>query len=52
MTKSKKYYRQQKSLKVRDNPNILKEYSPLLHLEKTQQKWLLNPIRNNVEYMI
>ena len=26
----------QKSLKVRDNPKILKEYSPLLHSEKAQ----------------
>ena len=42
MTKSKKYKTQQKSLKARDNPTILKEYSPLVHLGKTQHKELPN----------
>ena len=42
MTKSKKYYTQQQSLKARDNGKILKEYSPLLHSEKTQHKQLPN----------
>ena len=34
--KSNKYPTQQKSLKARDHPKILKEYSPLPHTEKTQ----------------
>ena len=42
MTKRKKYKTQQNSLKAKDNPKILKEYSPLLHLEKTQHKELSN----------
>ena len=42
MIKSKKYLAQQMSLKARDNPKILKEYSPLLHSGKTQYKDLLN----------
>ena len=40
MTNSKKYQTQQKSLKARDNLNILKEYSPLLHSEKIQHNTL------------
>ena len=44
MTKSKKYWTQQKSLKARDKPKILKEDSPLLHSEKTQHKGLSNAI--------
>ena len=31
----KETYDTNKSLKARDNPKILKEYSPRLHLEKT-----------------
>ena len=38
MTKSKKYETQQKSLKARDNPKLLKESSLVLHSEKTQHK--------------
>ena len=52
MTKSKKYKTQQKSLKARDNPTILKEYSPLLHSEKKQHKKLPKTLINDVEYVI
>ena len=52
MTKLKKYLTQQKSLKARDKTNILKEYSPLLHLEKTQHKELPNAIINDSKYVI
>ena len=52
MTKSKKYLTQQKSLKAIDNPKILKEYSPLLHSEKTQHRGLPNAIIVDVKYMI
>ena len=38
-----------KSLKARDNPKILKEYSPLLHSEKTQYKGLSNAIINDLK---
>ena len=41
-----------KSLKARDNPKIIKEHSPLLHLEKTQHKELPNAIINEVKYVI
>ena len=41
-----------KSLKARENQKILKEYSPLLHSEKTQHKELLNAIINYVKYVI
>ena len=51
-TKSKKYLPQQKSLKARDNPKILKEYSPLLYSEKTQHKELPNAIINDTKYVI
>ena len=50
--KIKKYLTQQKSLKARGNKKILKEYSPLLHLEKTQHKGLPNAIINDVKYVI
>ena len=43
---------QQKLLKARDNPKILKEYSPLLYSEKTQHTWLPNAILNDVKYVI
>ena len=36
MTKSKKYESQKKPLKDRDSPKILKEYSTLLHLGKSE----------------
>ena len=42
MKKSKKYKTRQKSLKARDEPKILKEYSPLLHSEKKQHQQLPN----------
>ena len=42
----------QKSLKARDNPKILKEYSPLLHSEKTQYKESTNAIINYAKYDI
>ena len=52
MTESNKYKTQQKSLKTRDNPKILKELSSLLHSEKTQRKGLPNAIINDVKYVI
>ena len=52
MTKSRKYYIQQKSFKARENPKILKEHSPLLNSEKTQHKGLPNAIINDAKYVI
>ena len=52
MTKPKKYLIQQKSLKARDNPKILKEYSYLLQSGKTQLEELPNAIINEVKYVI
>ena len=52
MPKSNKYKTQQKSLKVRDNPKILKEYLTLLHSKKTLYKRLLKAIINNIKYGI
>ena len=49
---SKKYSTQQKSLKARNNPKILKEYLPLLHSEKTQHKELPNEIITDARYTI
>ena len=52
MTKIKKYWTQQKSLKAGDNPKILKEYSLLLHSGKTQHKELSNTRIKDIEYVI
>ena len=41
-----------KIIKIRDNPKILEEYSPLLHSEKTQHKELPNAIINDAKYGI
>ena len=41
-----------KNLKARDNLKTLKEYSPLLHSEKTQHKKLPNAIINDAKYVI
>ena len=41
-----------KSLKDRNNPQNLKEYSPLLHSAKTQHQEFPNAIINDAKYVI
>ena len=41
-----------KIIKSQRQPKIWKEYSPLLHSEKTQHKELTNAIINDVKYVI
>ena len=41
-----------KIIKSQRQPKILKEYSPLLHSEKTQHKELPNAIINDAKYVI
>ena len=41
-----------KIIKSQRQQKILKEYSPLLHLEKTQHKELPNVIINDTKYVV